>query len=117
MSEEKGEKMIFEANYKDYTELLELQVAEIKPDTGARVQDIYLHDTDEDSLTPRERFLMLLVAIKYEIEHDILTEELEGELWWYQKDYTEGRLDGILGDDEKDEAIKDLLECYHKVYG
>ena len=108
--------MIYEANYNDYTELLIEQAGKNGFDTGTHLQDMFLYDTDESSLTQRERFIMILVATKYEIEHNILTEELEDELWFYYEDYTEGRLDGILGEDEEEQVIHDLIEFYNRVF-
>ena len=108
--------MIFEDNYNEYLEMTYEICESRKLKTGAQVQDHCLHDTDESSLTERERFIMALGVIMYETEHDILTPEIKGELGYYYRTYSNGLLSGILGDDEKEQAIKDLCYCYNKVF-
>ena len=109
--------MIYEDNYNEYLELTYEICESRKLKTGAQVQDHCLYDTDESSLTERERFIMILSVIMYETEHDILTPEIKGELEYYYYDwYRNGLLNDTLGDDEKEQAIKDLCSCYDKVF-
>ena len=54
--------------------------------------------------------------IKWCVEHDMMTEELEDELYLYYEDYTNGKLDGILAEYEADAVIADLTWCYKKVF-
>lgn len=59
---------------------------------------------------------MILSVIMYETEHNILTPEIKGELGYYYRTYKNGLLNDTLGDDEKEQAIKDLCNCYDKVF-
>lgn len=108
--------MIYEDNYNEYLELTYEICESRKLKTGAQVQDHCLHDTDESSLTERERFIMILSVIMYETEHNILTPEIKGELGYYYRTYKNGLLSDMLGDDEREQAIKDLRNCYDKVF-
>lgn len=109
--------MIFEDNYMEYLEDTYNLLDSRNTRTGSQAQDYCLHDTDESSLTERERLVMILPVIKYEIEHNMLTEELEDELYLYYEDIISGKFDGLLGDDEEEAIKRDLFECYIKVFG
>lgn len=108
--------MIYEDNYNEYLEMTYEICESRKLKTGTQVQDHCLHDTDESSLTERERFIMILSVIMYETEHNILTPEIKGELGYYYRTYKNGLLSDMLGDDEREQAIKDLCNCYDKVF-
>ena len=89
----------------------------INPKSGAQVQDISLHDTDESKLTERERLIMILTAIAYEVNHNMMTEELSDELYFYYQDLHSGKLDGILGENEAEEVKADIEKYYAMVFG
>lgn len=89
----------------------------LNPQSGAQVQDLSLHDTDESKLTERERLVMILIAIAYEVDHDMLTEELSDELYFYYQDLQAGKLDGILGDNETAEVKADIEKYHAMVFG
>lgn len=91
-----------------------VRLKKLNPKSGAQVQDLSLHDTDESKLTERERLIMILTVITYEVDHDMLTEELSDELYFYYQDLQAGKLEGILGDNEKAEVKADI-EKYHAV--
>lgn len=88
----------------------------LNPKNGAQVQDLSLHDTDESQLTERERLVMILTAIAFEVEHNMLTEELSDELYFYYQDLQAGKLDGILGDNEKAAVTEDIEKYYAAVF-
>lgn len=88
----------------------------LNPKSGAQVQDLSLHDTDESQLTERERLVMILTAIAFEVEHNMLTEELGDELYFYYQDLQAGKLDGILGDNEKAAVTADIEKYYAAVF-
>lgn len=108
--------MKFEDSYGEYLEFFRELVEQRKPITGSQIQDICLYDTDENSLTARERFIMILAVIKIELELDLLTPELKDELYFYVEDWNSGKFTGRLGDDEIDDIKADLFYCYEKVY-
>lgn len=107
-------------NYEDtYTECKAVDFAyldRVKPLTGSQVQDMILHTTDESKLTERERLIMILTAVAYEVEHDMLTEELSDELYFYYQDLQNGKLDGILGENEKADVVADIEKYYAAVF-
>ena len=109
--------MIYEDKYTDYFDMFYNIATERNLKTGSAVQDHCLYDTDEDSLSERDRFVMILAVIVYEIEHEILTPEMKDELGYYYREYNNGMFDGILGEDEEERIIKDLTDCYNKVFG
>ena len=84
------------------------------PKSGAQVQDISLHDTDESQLTERERLIMIMSVIIYEVDHNMLTTEIRGELDYYYGMLMDSELEGMLADNEKDELIEDLKK-YHSI--
>ena len=85
--------------------------------SGAHVQDLRLHDPDESKITERERLIMILTAIAYEVDHNMLTEELSDELYFYYQDLHSGKLDGILGENEAEEVKADIEKYYAMVFG
>lgn len=87
-----------------------------KPKNGVQVQNWLIDDTDDSALSERERLITILPAIVYEVEHDMLTEELSEELYLYFEDMETGKLDSILGDDERDHVKLDIAKCYHLVF-
>ena len=109
--------MIYEDKYTDYLDMFYNIATERNLKTGSAVQDHCLYDTDEDSLSERDRFVMILAVIVYEIEHEILAPEMKDELGYYYREYNNGMFDGILGEDEEERIIKDLTDCYNKVFG
>lgn len=115
-STEKGEKMVYEVSYNDYLDEVERLIKSRKLDSGLKIQQHCLYDTDEDALTERERFLMILSVVVFEVKLELLTPELEDELYLYMRDYNSGKFNGVLGDDEKEQVIKDLTDCYNKVF-
>lgn len=87
-----------------------------KPKSGAQVQDLSLHDTDESQLTERERLIMIMSVVVYEADHNLLTEEIRGELGYYYRMLTEGKLDGILAENEEAEVKADIEKYYAVVF-
>jgi len=108
--------MIFEDTYMEWKEEGFEYLDNLKLTTGSQVQDMFLYTTDEDQLTERERLIMILVAAAYEIEHDMLTEELRDELRLYYQDLKSGKLEGILGDNEETEIKEDIEKYYAIVF-
>lgn len=108
--------MIYEDNYMVCKELDFALLERRKPRNGTQVQNWLLDDTDDSTLSERERLIVILPAIVYEVEHDMLTEELSDELYLYYEDMKAGRLDGILGDDERDSVKADITRCYKTVF-
>ncbi len=108
--------MIYEDKYLDYLDYAYEVSKRHNSSTGWEVQCDCLYDTDEDSLSERDRFVMILAVIVYEVEHDILTPEMKGELDYYYSEYNNGTFDGILGEDEEERIVKDLTDCYNKVF-
>ena len=109
--------MTYHITYKDMKELF-LEFAEQRKFTTGEQADIsWLSEFDENRLKEAERLNVILPLIKWCVENDLLTEELEDELYLYYEDYTCGRLDGILAEYEAEEVIKDLTGCYKKVFG
>lgn len=93
------------------------RLEKLNPKSGAQVQDLSLHDTDESKITERERLIMILTAIAYEVDHNMLTEELSDELYFYYQDLHSGKLDGILGENEAEEVKADIEKYYAMVFG
>lgn len=88
----------------------------LNPKSGAQVQDLSLHDTDESQLTERERLIMILSVVIYEVEHNMLTAEIRGELGYYHRMLKEGRLEGMLAENEAAEIKADIEKYYAAVF-
>lgn len=84
----------------------------LKPKSGAHVQDLSLYDTDESQLTERERLIMIMSVVIYEMDNDMLTEEICGELDYYHEMLTDGKLEGMFAENEEAEAISDIERYY-----
>lgn len=109
--------MQYDLTYQDATELCNDKLDAYEPKSGTEAQTAMLWDIDEDSLEEAERLNVMLALIKWEIEHNMLTDDLKDELYLYYEDYTKGKISNILADYESDIVIKVLTECYQKVFG
>ena len=108
--------MTYDITYRGISEAFLDRVRADKETTGKGAQE-WLFEFDESSLAEAERLNVILPIIKWEIENNCLTEELEDELYLYYEDFVGGKLDDILAEYEAEEVIKDLTECYKKVFG
>lgn len=95
-----------------YSRLTERNIVE----SGKAVQHFILDDIS-DELTERERLMFILPVIKYEVEHDILTDEVKDELDYYVDLFDRKVFEDELGEDEEEQVMHDLYECYEKVFG
>ena len=109
--------MIFEFNYVDRKASDLRRLNRLQPEDGEDVQDLLLYDTDESQLTKRERFIMTLSAISYEVDHGMLTDRLRRELGIYHRWMQEGRFNGLLGDNEEAAIRADLEKYYDLIFG
>ena len=89
-----------------------LHRAKLDPNYKEVVAGSWLSEFDESALEEAERLNAILPLIKWCVQYDMMTYNLEGELALYYKDYTEGKLDGILADYEAEAVIADLIWCY-----
>ena len=94
-----------------------LNLAKVNPAYRESIVDFWLSEFDESTLEEAERLNVLLPLIKWCVEHNVMTKNLEGELALYYKDYTQGKLDDILADYEAEEVIADLVWCYQTHFG
>ena len=108
--------MRYEITYEGIADAMLSQIKACKIATGFELEHSWLFEFKEDSLAEAERLNVLLPMIKWEIENDTLTPELKDELYLYYEDLMEGRLDGILGEDEADVVVDVLTKCYFKVF-
>ena len=104
-------------NYTEYKNFIYSFLKDRPITDGYDAQCDGLYFIDEDTLTERERLIMMLSVIKWEIDHDMLTEELKDELDYYYDELISERL--LLHIEAEDlQAIKtDLTDCYKKVFG
>ena len=109
--------MKYEDNYQSWEEFFSHHLNRRKPKNGGQVQDIVLYDTDENSLTERERFIFILITVKYEIKHNMLTEEMKDELDYYFDVFERNVFEDVLGEDEEEQIMNDLRWCYEQVFG
>jgi len=109
--------------YEDAKELLQEQIDRCfitttdKMFNSKHLQEDYLNDYDYYALAECERLNAILALMVWQCNQNQVTKEIEGELLWYYKEYTEGRLESLLQEHEKGVVLHDFLECYHKVFG
>ena len=109
--------MKYDITYEGETEIFQdLRRTGTKDITGEQVTINWLHEFDESKLAEVERLNVILPLIKWCVENDKMTDDLKDELDWYYYEYTKGRRD-FLESDEEEVVLKDLLWCYHKVFG
>ena len=114
--------MEYNLTYKGTTEMLEHQMkfdqeycihrAKLDPTYKDMLANSWLSEFDESILEEAERLNAILPLIKWCVQYNMMTYNLEGELALYYKDYTQGKLDDILADYEAEEVIADLVWCY-----
>lgn len=76
----------------------------------------WLSEFDESTLEEGERLNVILGVIKWEVEHNCLSEALSDELYLYYEDFVRGRLDDIIDPEERDDVVKDLTDCFNKAF-
>ncbi len=76
----------------------------------------WLCEFDESVLEEAERLNVILGVIKWEVEHDCLSEALSDELYLYYEDFVKGRLDDIIDLEEWDTVVNDLTNCFNKAF-
>ena len=113
---------MYEIIYRESTEFFQnfiepiqtsfLQKANMNPIYKYSVANAWLGDCDDSQLQEAERLNMLLPLLKWSVEHDMMTDILEDELYLYYEDYRSGKLNDILDDCEAKEIITDLIWCY-----
>ncbi len=104
-------------NYEEYRDFIYYLFDERPPIDGLDAQYEGLYFLDEDELTERERFIMMLSVIKWEVEHDMLTDELKDELEYYYDEVISGRFRKHIRKEDLSSIMSDLSECYNKVFG
>ena len=108
--------MTYDITYNEISDIFLRRMGLDKPKTGAEATSLWLPEFDEGRLAEAERLNVILPLIKWCVERDLLTEELEDELYLYYEDYINGALDDVLADYEAADVIADLTECYKKVF-
>ena len=103
-------------NYIEYRDFIYSYFADRPITDGYDAQREGLEFLDESTLTERERFIMVMSVIKWEIEHDMLTPELEGELDYYYDEFVTGRLAEHINSEDVEPITTDLIECYKKIF-
>ena len=103
-------------NYKEYKEFIYHLFDKRPPNDGLDAQYEGLYFLDEDKLTERERLIMMLSVIKWEVDHNMLTDELKGELEYYYDEVISGRFSKNIRKEDLDSIISDLSECYNRVF-
>ncbi|MGN0539023.1 MAG: hypothetical protein ACI4KI_04135 [Candidatus Fimenecus sp.] len=103
-------------NYEEYLHFIYYLFNKREPFDGEEAQREGLYFLEEDKLTERERLIMMLSVIKWEIEHNMLTDELRDELDYYYDEFTSGRLTIHINPEDIRAITKDLTECYKKVF-
>lgn len=106
----------YEDTYMAWKEDELARLERLNPKSGAQVQDLSLHDTDESQLTERERLIMIMSVVIYEVDNNMLTEEIRGELGYYHRMMTEGKLEGMLAENEEAAVIADIEKYYTIVF-
>ena len=110
--------MKYDITYEESKDMMLGRIQAIKrhPITGAYLESSWLPEFDESEIAEAERLNVLLPMFEWEIDNNTLTPELKDELYLYYEDLMEGRLDGILGEDEADVVIDVLTKCYFRVF-
>lgn len=104
--------MKYDLTYKDMTELCFKKLTTYKPDNGTEAQNTWLWYIYETELEEAERLNVLLPLIVWEVKNNMLTPELEDELFLYHEDWKNGKLKKILADYESEIVIADLKQCF-----
>ena len=104
-------------NYEEYKSFIYYYFDKRPPMDGFEAQMEGICFIREEDVTERERFIMILSVIVWEIEHDMLTEELTGELEYYYYEWESGRLKQHIRKDDLLAMRRDLLVSYKKVFG
>ena len=104
-------------SYDEYKSFIYSFFKDRPPIDGFDAQRNGLYFLDEDTLSERERLIMMLSVIKWEIGHDMLTDELKDELDYYYDELTSGRLKKHIHKKDLISITQDLTDCYNLVFG
>ncbi len=84
--------------------------------SSARDAEEWLYQIDESMLEEGERLNVILGVIKWEVAHNCLSDWMEDELYLYYEDLVKGRLDEVIDPEEREDVVRDLTECFNKVF-
>lgn len=106
-----------EYNYKWLTQNLADYSRRVGEDNKGNARGwLYSWDVDVPEITEGERLNFMLAVIKWEVERGCISEPVEDELYLYYEQLTKGELDGIIDPEEREEVVKDLTDCFNKVF-
>ena len=76
----------------------------------------FLYQFDEDTLKEGERLNIILCPIKWEVEHECLSDWLSHELYLYYQQLVNGELDDVIDPEERQDVVRILTECFNKAF-
>lgn len=116
--QKKKEKIEFDESYSEWKDMEFRRFESRKPDSGREAQNMTINtlNVSSEDLTERSRLIAILPTIVFEVEKNMLTEELSDELWLYYEDLQEGRLAGLFGAEEEKEVFEDLRRSFKKAF-
>lgn len=116
--QKKKKKIEFDESYSEWKEFDFAELELKRPKTGRDAEYLTIRSLNvpSENLTERSRLIAILPTIIYEVEHDILSEEVSDELWLYYEDLQEGRLAGLFGAEEEKEVFEDLRRSFKKAF-
>lgn len=76
----------------------------------------WLSQFDDSELSERERLNVLLTAAKWETDHGVVHDPIKDELYLYFEQYVKGKLDSVIDVEERQAVVRDLTECFKKVF-
>ena len=76
----------------------------------------WISEFDDSRLQEGERLNVMLTAIKWEADNNIGHDPIKDELYLYYEQLTKGELDDVIDPEEREKVVRDLTECFNKVF-
>ena len=84
--------------------------------TGESVQCEWLSNFNENILEEAERLNVVLQVMRWQTEHNDVTEEIKGEIDWYYNAFKNDNFEKEIDEEERELVKRIFFECYNKAF-
>ena len=84
--------------------------------TGKRVHCNWLSEFNENILNEAERLNVILQVMRWQTEHNDVTEWMKSEMRWYYNAFKNDNFEKEIDEEERELVKKIFFECYNKAF-
>ena len=108
--------MIYDFDYEGTKEIFDSRFRSAENLTGERVQYGWLPEFNENILNEAERLNVILQVMRWQTEHNDVTEWMRSEMRWYYNAFKNDNFEKEIDEEERELVKKIFFECYNKAF-